>query len=265
MKKAWFAGVICSLLPVCAMAAQAGASYRYVVGVDVNAQGGVTDVQVPAGVSAPIGKLLDATVRQWHFHPATLNHQAQPSHTYVYLRMDMRKTTDGRGMLLLRYTANGPRLKPGQSMVPEYPANERRQHRSAFLRLTGEVMPDGRLDHVKIQNLVAGERVDGDFRAAVMAMAEKARFESVTIGGTPVATTVKIPVYFALRDARGGSAIAVDHKQWLFLKKLQAERKAQDDAAVAASSMPLDSGQVASVDGPLRPDRILPVKVRLTP
>jgi len=57
---------------------------------------------------------------------------------------------------------------------------------------------------------------------------------------------------------------AVDHRQFMFIQAQQRKRQALEESG-DARGMPLGMGQVAAVDGPLKPERVGEVQMRTAP
>jgi TonB family protein len=166
-----------------------------VVALDViiEADGSVSDVQVADSLDRTFGldqRAIEAA-KLWRFEPARFNGQPVP----VRVRLEPAPSDFEAGASLA--TAPGVRAPTvKRSVQPSYTSAAMEQKIQGVVSLDVVVMPDGRVDRVRVvRSLNAQAGLDD----AAVAAARRWVFEPGTLNGVPVPVIVRIELEFRLR------------------------------------------------------------------
>jgi TonB family protein len=179
-----------------------------VVALDViiEADGSVSDVQVADSLDRTFGldqRAIEAA-KLWRFEPARFN--GQPVRVRVRLELEFRLRPQGDERQTARSdfeagaslaTAPGVRAPiVKRSVQPSYTAAAMEQKIQGVVSLDVVVMPDGRVDRVRVVRSLNAEAGLDD---AAVAAARRWVFEPGTLNGVPVPVIVRIELEFRLR------------------------------------------------------------------
>ncbi|WP_241668957.1 energy transducer TonB [Rhodanobacter glycinis] len=239
------------LLLICSLTAQAAETREqiYRIGADVDAQGHITATQVDPGVPISIAPVLASAVKQWQFVPAKLNGRSVPAHTFISAKLQALPNASGQYNLRISFAGNGPKFdRAGRQ--PPYPRDAVHRRQAAFVFINATVQPDGRLADMTVNSQFAEWPVSASFKDAALKIARTWHFIPEQVDGQPVATQVRIPMNFTLRDQ------ILAPEQVKILREAARKESAMANAEVALPTVPLPSEQEVALDSPLQPNAV---------
>lgn len=198
------AHLLAAVLLACIFPARAAEvrTQTYVVGVDVNAQGDITQTQVEASVDKSIASVLDAALRQWQFEPARKDGRAAAAHTFINTRLDAIPDASGNYTLHISYISHGPRW---DTRPPTYPGVAIRRRESGIVIIEGTLQPDGTLSISGMQTTIEGGRGDSALTAASKDWFVRKAVLPETVEGMPVAADIRAFTVFSLNPYYGNT------------------------------------------------------------
>jgi TonB family protein len=221
----------------------------YAIGADVDTTGHVTAIQVEQNVPASIAAVLTSAVKQWQFVPATRNGQPVSAHTFIYAKLQALPNASGQYDLHIRFAGNGPKFdRAGRQ--PPYPREAVHKRQAAFVVLNATVQPDGRLADMTVSDRFAEWPVSASFKDAALKIARTWHFIPEQADGQPMATQVRIPINFTLRDQ------ILTPEQVKILREAVRKETAAADAEAAQPGIQLPSEQLVALDSPLQPSAV---------
>lgn len=239
------------LLLTCSLTARATErrEQTYRIGADVDATGHITATQVEQDVPASIAALLTSAVKQWQFVSATRNGQPVPAHTFISIKLQASPNASGQYGLRISFAGNGPKFdRAGRQ--PPYPRDAVRRRQAAFVFIHATVQPDGRLANMTVNSQFAEWPVSASFKDAALKIARTWHFIPEQVDGRPVATQVRIPVNFTLRDQ------ILTPEQVKILREAARKKDAVANAEADQPGIPLPSEQEVALDSPLQPHAV---------
>ncbi|MEO8810068.1 MAG: energy transducer TonB [Rhodanobacter sp.] len=221
----------------------------YVVGADVDSHGHITATQVDADVPAKLASVLASAVQQWQFMPATRNGQPSPAHTFVRARLQAAPTAGGQYTVTVNYIGNGPKFHKG-NVAPEYPRDEARAGRQAFVMLDATVQPGGSLADLTARSRFKDWPLNPAFGRAVVEAARNWHATPEQVDGQPVATHMRVPVTFTLKNSR------FNREQTRILRDAALGERSIADSGNKQSAAPFPMDQPVALDSPLQPRNV---------
>lgn len=214
--------------------------YTTRVALDVNTDGQVAKVVMPAEVPAALAIPTQEAAMHWRFEPPKRNGQAVTARTYAYIRLQVLKRSDSAYGLRVIFDANGPELT--YTEIPRYPSDELRRRNEGLLTMDAVVRADGSLSDINL----AGARYRMPphahaFEQSVRRALAHVRAQPELVDGKPVATRIRIPFAFSLG---AGFSSWYDQGQ---------QGHENTNPSGQPPSPPNPIGQAVAVDSPVRP------------
>ena len=116
--------------------------------------------------------------------------------------------------------------------------------------ITATVQPDGRLADMTVNSQFAEWPVSASFKDAALKIARTWHFIPEQVDGQPVATQVRIPMNFTLRDQ------ILTPEQVKILREAARKEATVANAEAAQPGIPLPSEQEVALDSPLQPSAV---------
>ncbi|MCF7220675.1 energy transducer TonB [Marilutibacter chinensis] len=181
------AGTAAAQAPLAAPDSQPAA---YTFAVDLDARGQVTGIAPDGAMPEAARKELESRIGEWAFTPAEAN--GQPATTRTYLRVTTSGSRGPDGMMKVLSATTGPGV--ASLANPAYPTTELRRGEGGIVVLQLAVDANGRVTGVDFYG--DRQRASRSLANAAKVAAQDWRFKPETVNGTPIASTVVLPVCF---------------------------------------------------------------------
>jgi len=203
-------------------------------GVDIDAQGRVTDLQwqEQTRVHALMAERLSPIVREWEFEPATAQGQPVATQTGLLVHILADERDDGSVTLRLADARTGP-MSIDQA-PPTYPVEAAIRDISAVVKVTVEVDADGK-PVIREMTFDSSSNGRGSYyrklfiKSATEAV-ERWTFRPEIVAGVAVREPVRIPIRYCMEGSKWCERMSADEDA---NRKLPAGLNMADSSAVA--------------------------------
>lgn len=208
--------VLALLLPLAAHAEEQPLSVfelRATGDIEIGPQGEVHSYKLDGGLSPPVEKLVEQSIRQWRFEPITVNGNPVIAATRMRIVLQALPTgSDGYRLRVEDVWFGDPSREKNDMQPPHYPRNAVRAGVGAKVMMVVKIDAEGNVERVHAEQVSlsqesrrdsVNQRWRKEFAEASARAAEQWSFDiSETIGGNPVGTSVRVPVSYTLGDNR---------------------------------------------------------------
>lgn len=191
---------------------QVAREYRTEVALDIDAQGQVAAVQLPADVPAVLTGPAREAIGHWRFKPPVRDGHPATARTWARITLQLLQQPDGNYGLRAVYRSNGPKLT--FTRQPEYPRNELRRRGQGRLVMEAIVHPDGTLTDIHMASHRFNHPDPAAFRQSAEAVMQYIQAQPELVDGKPVATRIQVPFVYALQSISRSEALSrLAHKE----------------------------------------------------
>lgn len=217
--------------------AQVAREYRATVALDVDSDGKVSAIQLPAEVPAMLVGPAREAIAHWRFRPPVRDGHAVTARTWAKTVLQVTRQPNGNYGLRAVFQSNGPGMA---CPPPRYPDEAIRRNAQGSLVMEAVAQPNGTLTDIKMVSHQFNSR-HVDFRRAVEAALQQCQVSPELVDGKPVATRMRIPFSFALHH--------------LTTEEFESMRKNAAAGRVPASEADTSapSGEAVALDSPVQP------------
>ncbi|UGB38045.1 energy transducer TonB [Frateuria soli] len=204
-------------------------TYHLQAGLDVDAAGQVTRVDLPGEIPAVLGAPARESIKRWRFKPPVRGGRTVTARTYAWVDLLLVRHPDGNHGVDVSYVKNGPALALRPPRWPMVQGGGR-------LTMAAVVQPDGSLTDIKVvASAFSSPIARRQFALAVEEAIRHSHALPEQVDGKPIATRVQIPVAFERHDAPSTA---------------RADRPTDQPTVPAPDDL---SGQAVALDSPVQP------------
>lgn len=218
--------------------AQVAREYRATVALDVDTDGKVYAIQLPAEVPAMlVGPARDA-IAHWRFKPPVRDGHTVTARTWAKTVLQVVRQPGGSYGLRAVFQSNGPGMACPQ---PRYPVEEIRRNTQGSLVMEALAQPNGTLtDITMVSHQFKSVHVSA-FERAVEAALAQCHVSPELVDGKPVSTRMRLPFVFALHH--------------ITAEELASMRRnaAAENVTASEGDTSGPSGEAVALDSPVQP------------
>lgn len=218
--------------------AQVAREYRATVALDVDTDGKVSAIQLPAEVPAMLVGPAREAIAHWRFKPPVRDGHAVTARTWAKTVLQVVRQPDGNYGLHAVFQSNGPAVA---CPSPLYPVEEARRRTQGSLVMEAVARSNGTLtDITMISHEFKSAHVSA-FERAVETALKQCHVSPELVNGKPVSTRMRFPIVFAVHV--------------ITAEDLEAMRRnaATGGATASEGDASGPSGDAVALDSPVQP------------
>lgn len=217
---------------------QVAREYRATVALDVDTQGKIAAIELPAEVPAMLAGPAREAIAHWRFKPPVRDGHAVTARTWAKTVLQVVRQPGGHYGLRAVFQSNGPGMACPQ---PRYPAEEMRRNNQGSLAMEAVAQPNGTVIDTKMVSHQFKSVHVRAFEQAVKTALAQCHVSPEWVDGKPVATRMRIPFVFTLH--------------YITAEELASMRKGAAAEGVTASEDDASgpSGEAVALDSPVQP------------